>query len=281
MNEKVKIRFEHVRETNGHTVLFLMGLSMDGFGWSNQFLNQFIQEGFGVIRMDNRCTGGSTFVKNVSSSKFSLSDMARDAVAVLDTAKVNQVHVVGVSLGGMIAQQMTIDFPERVLSITSIMSGAHLHPFNLSLRSYSTFLQLGWNAAKPRSEGKRERYKAINTDIWKTLDPKGIDETDYEWIDKVSEYQLKHGNQIRPDSAVHQLLAVLRGGSRFKQLEQSKVPKLIIHGDADPLIQPKHSIEFAERIPNSKLIVLQDMGHTLPRRYYGRIYRDIRNMISA
>ena len=255
MNESVKIRYEHVVAQNGNTLLFLMGLSMDAFGWSNRFLSPFIQEGFGIVRMDNRCTGGSAFVHNVGSTKFSLKDMAQDAIAVLDAEQIKKVHVVGVSMGGMIAQQIAIDNPERVLSITSIMSGAYLHPFNLSLRSYSTFLQLCWNATKPRVLNESERIKAINHDIWKVLDPKGIDDTDFEWIEKVSEYQLKNKQQIRPDSAIHQLLAVLRSGSRFKQLEQSSVPKLIIHGDADPLIEPKHSLEFVNRIPNSRLIV--------------------------
>lgn len=277
-NGDVKIRYEHVTSKNGVTFLFVMGLSIDGFGWSNKFLEAFLENGFGVIRFDNRCTGGTSFVKNIGSTKFTLSDMAFDAFAILDCEAIHQVHAVGVSLGGMIVQQMSIEKPERILSITSIMSGAYLHPFNMSLRSYFTFLMLGWTAEKPRCMNKMDKYFAINSQIWKVLDPKKIDDTDFEWIRQISEYQLKNKQPIRPDSSIHQLIAVLRSGSRYKKLESSAIPKLLIHGDSDPLIQTKHSIEFARKIPNSKLLILKDMGHTLPRRYYGTIYCEIANL---
>jgi pimeloyl-ACP methyl ester carboxylesterase len=87
-NKNVRLRYEYLPNTNGKTILFVMGLSIDAFGCSNRFLAPFIDAGYGVIRMDNRCTGGSTFSKNWGKTKFDLSDMAADCIAVLNDAKV-------------------------------------------------------------------------------------------------------------------------------------------------------------------------------------------------
>jgi pimeloyl-ACP methyl ester carboxylesterase len=271
-NKTVQLRYEYLPSKNGQTMLFVMGLSIDAFGWSNSFLAPFIEAGYGVIRMDNRCTGGATFVKNWGKTKFDLSDMAADCIAVLNDAKVQQVHAVGVSLGGMIVQQMAISFPERVHGITSIMSGAYMHPFTLNIRSYWSFLRLGYVAARPRRIRGIEKYTAINTEIWKVLDPKNIDDTDTEWIAAVSKYQCENKQMIRSDSALHQLIAVLRSGSRYELLQASKIPKIVIHGASDPLIPLRQAKKFAERIPNTQLHILKDMGHTLPRRYHKTIF---------
>jgi len=271
-NGAVKIRYEFVPTQNGTTIIFVMGLSMDAFGWSNRFLKPFIDAGYGVIRMDNRCTGGSSFVKNWGKTKFNLQDMAADCVAVLDDAKIDAVHAVGVSLGGMIVQQMAISFPKRVTGITSIMSGANVHLFNMPLKSYWTFLRAGSVAAKPRKVSGFKKYATINTEIWEVFDPKSIDDTDEEWINAISKYQFENKQMIRPDSAPHQAIAVLRSDSRYAGLQESEIPKLLIHGDADPLISIKNSYDFAEKIPNTKLFILKDMGHTLPRRYYMKMF---------
>lgn len=218
-NGAVKIRYEHIPSKNGKNLIFVMGLSIDAFGWSNRFLKPFIDAGCGVIRMDNRCTGGSSFVRNWGKTKFNLNDMAADCIAVLDDARVETVHAVGVSLGGMIVQQMAISFPERVIGITSIMSGANVHLFNMPLRSYWTFLRLGYVAAKPRKLKGIEKYTAINTQIWQVLDPNNIDDTDAEWISAISKYQCENKQMIRSDSAPNQALAVLRTGSRYAGLQ--------------------------------------------------------------
>lgn len=274
-NKEVKIRYEHVSSVNGITCIFIMGLSMDRFGWSNQFLAPFVAHGFGVIRLDNRCTGGSSFVENFGKSKFNLADMANDAISVLNAEHIQHVHAVGASLGGMIVQQMALSFPDRILSITSLMSGAYWHPFNLSLQSYWTFFRMGLVAAKPRKVNRKERYIAINSEIWKVLDPENIDDTDFEWISEVCNYQWNENHKIRSDSAIHQLLAVHRSGSRLAGLQNSNILKLIIHGDADPLIPIRHSRSFVKNIQNSRLVVLEKMGHTLPKRYHAKIFSEI------
>ncbi len=271
----VKIRYEHVPSKNGINLLFVMGLSIDAFGWSNTFLRPFLDAGYGVLRMDNRCTGGSSFVKNWGKSKFDLGDMAADCIAVLDDAKIERAHAVGVSLGGMIVQQMAISFPNRVASITSIMSGANVHLLNMPLRSYWTFLRLGYVAGKPRKLKWIEKYTAINTQIWQVLDPKNIDDTDVEWIRAISQYQCENKQMIRPDSAPHQAIAVLRTGSRFAGLQKTQMPKLVIHGDSDPFIAVKNAFQFVKKIPNTKLLILKDMGHTLPKRYYVKMFEAI------
>ncbi len=278
-NGNVHIRYEHIVSKNGHHLLFVMGLSIDAFGWSNRFLQPFVDAGFGIIRMDNRCTGGSSFVKNWGKTKFDLHDMAADCIAVLDDAKINSVHAIGVSLGGMIVQQMAISFPKRVNGITSIMSGANVHLLNMPLRSYWTFLRLGYVAAKPRKIKGIDKYTAINTQIWQVLDPKHIDDTDFEWISAISRYQCENKQMIRSDSAPHQALAVLRTGSRYAGLRLTEIPKLVIHGDSDPLISVKNAYQFVECIPNSKLLILKDMGHTLPRRYYQTMFEVINEIV--
>lgn len=274
-NGAVKIRYEYVPSQNGLNLLFVMGLSIDAFGWSNTFLRPFLDAGYGVLRMDNRCTGGSSFVKNWGKSKFDLGDMAADCFAVLDDAKIERTHAVGVSLGGMIVQQMAISSPNRVASITSIMSGANVHILNMPLRSYWTFLRLGYVAGKPRKLRGIEKYTAINTQIWQVLDPKNIDDTDVAWISAISQYQCENKQMIRSDSAPHQAIAVLRTGSRFAGLQNTQMPKLVIHGDSDPLISVKNAFQFVKKIPNTKLLILKDMGHTLPKRYYIKMFEAI------
>jgi len=274
-NGNVRLRYEAISSKNGHTLLFVMGLGIDGFGWSNQFLDAFIKADYGIIRMDNRCTGGSSFVKNWGKTKFDLHDMAADCIAVLDNAKIKQVHAVGVSLGGMIVQQLAISFPERITAITSMMSGANVHLFNMTLRSYLTFIRMGFMAAKPRKLSGIDKYIAINTEIWQILDPKNIDDADAEWITAICKYHYENKQMIRPDSSVHQSIAVLWTRSRYASLKKSKIPILLIHGNSDPIISVKNAYKFAEKIPKTKLLILENMGHTLPRRYYQTMFEKI------
>lgn len=112
--------------SNG-TVLLIMGISNDSLGWPESFSRAFVDSGYQVIRYDHRGTGLSDWVGNWNSQNpYSLSDLADDAVAILDSSGIDQAHIIGVSMGGMIAQQLAINHPEKVSTLTSIMSSGYI-----------------------------------------------------------------------------------------------------------------------------------------------------------
>ena len=115
------------KETSKGAILLIMGITVDALGWTDKFIQSFVDAGYQVIRYDNRGTGMSDWVENWDNAHpYSLADMAEDGVAVLDALGIPKAHIVGVSMGGMIGQELTIHHPDRVASLTSIMSSGYI-----------------------------------------------------------------------------------------------------------------------------------------------------------
>jgi pimeloyl-ACP methyl ester carboxylesterase len=270
--------YEHIRssqKTEKGTILFVMGLGCNSFVWANSFLEPFLHEGYNVIRYDNRCVGASSFVENKNNTKFSLRDMAEDALAVLDAIGVEKVHLIGASMGGMIAQEIGIIQPERVLSLCSMMSTGFSMDKTLPKPSLMMRYRIFWNIIRPRLGNKIHRAVKKKIGTIKIFDPQKIYTFDTEYYKAVAEYEHAHKTQTKISAISQQIKAILRSGSRYEALANLKTPTLIIHGTADNLIPIEHSKKYAPIIPKAKSLFLQDMGHNIPFQYYSEIIQAI------
>jgi pimeloyl-ACP methyl ester carboxylesterase len=249
-------------------VLILAGISSDALMWSPRFLDALGDAGYQVIRYDYRGTGMSDWIKDWDSrNPYSIQDMVNDGIAVLDAMGIKEAHVVGVSMGGMVAQQMAIDHPDRVLSLTSIMSSGDIADPNLPSTPADVvqeFLAISMEFFATKSERNAiESHIAFRTilmgDSSYALDVKTISEQVLYNLRKRQGYNLQAYLQ-------HQT-AVLTSGSRYDELQTIDTPTLIIHGKSDPLIPIEHGMKCADLIPHADTLWIDGLGHDLPDKY--------------
>lgn len=246
-------------------VLLLTGISSDALMWSPRFLDALGDAGYRVIRYDQRDTGMSDWIEDWDSANpYSLHDMADDGIAVLEALGVEKAHVLGVSMGGMVAQQIAIDHPDRVLSLTSIMSSGDIADPDLPSAS-AEFVQefaeksLGFLAAKSERD-MIESYVTVRAmllgDSPYALDVKTVAEQVL--------YNLRRRRGYNPQAYFQHQVAVLTAGSRYEALQTLDTPTLIIHGKSDPIIPIEHGMKCADVIPNADTLWVEGMGHDLP-----------------
>ena len=264
-------------------LVLIMGLAAQMIAWHDGFCEQLAERGFRVIRFDNRDIGLSTRfdaagVPNVGTAlaaalqgqpvtgaPYRLIDMAADAVGLLDALDIERAHVVGASMGGAIAQTMAIERPERLLTLTSIMATTGepgLPP--------PTPDALGVLLKPPVTtlEGYIESY----AQTWKVLRAGSFPED--EALDRERAEQI-FARGLNPPGVARQLVAVLASGSRKAALASVRVPTLVLHGDADPLVPLACGVDTAESIPGARLVVIPGMGHALPISCWKRIVEEI------
>ena len=243
-NGDIEIAYLSVGDEQATPILIVMGLSASHRIWDPALINGLMDGGYRVVLLDNRDTGESSRVEGKGKlwlwwqllksqiglsvdSPYTLADMAGDAVAVLDTLDIEQAHVIGASMGGMIAQIIAYDHPERTKSLTSIMSttGApHLPP-----------------------PGKAQR--------------EGIDNMNESSADEAARLEaLGFFTSALPN----QVTAIFNAGDRTEQVQQISVPTLVLHGADDPLLPLAHGEFTAENITGSTFKVYQDMAHNMP-----------------
>ncbi len=253
-------------------VLLIMGLGMQLIAWPQEFVQALVDAGFRVVRFDNRDIGLSQKmdqlgVPNVAweSVKFrvgipirppySLKDMALDAIGVLDALGIARAHIVGVSMGGMIAQRVALAAPDRVLSLTSIMSssGARFLP---GPKSHVLRALMGRPAGKSE-DAIVDHYARLFQIIGSPGFP--IDEA-------VLRDRIRTSTQrnFHPQGTLRQMVAVAADGSRANELPGIKARTLVLHGRADPLVPFACGHDTARRIPGAKLHGIEGMGHDLP-----------------
>jgi pimeloyl-ACP methyl ester carboxylesterase len=270
LDSGITICYETFGKPEDPTILLIMGLGGPMGWWSVAFCEDLAARGFHVVRYDNRDTGRSTqveptrrlrpspvvttFIGIAKRAEYSLQDMADDAFGLLSALDVEQAHVAGVSMGGMIAQTMAISRPERVLSLASIMSTTgrrtvgwqdpRLFPLLLGramldrdgyiARSAVTVAAIGSPAYPADPEANRRR----------------AEETfDRGWF---------------PAGAARQMLAVISQPDRTPQLRQLDVPTVVVHGLADRMVHVSGGRATAEAIPGAELVLIPGMGHDLP-----------------
>ncbi len=257
------------------TVLLIMGLGTQMVAWNEDFCGALVDRGFHVVRYDNRDVGRSSRVdappptigqllrRSKRGAAYRLADMAADGVAVLDCVGVESAHVVGASMGGMIAQSMAFRHPERVRSLVSIMSNtgsritgqAHVKLYPLLLRP------------APRD---RDRFVAHIERVFTAIGSPGFDH-DIEDLRELARTSFDRGRGQDPDGGARQLAAILASGNRTQDLRKITVPTVVIHGKQDKLVAPSGGRATAKAIPGAKLVEIDGMAHDLPRGAWPRI----------
>ncbi len=269
----VTIEYEITGE--GIPLLLVMGLSCQLIHWPDDFVQQIADNGFKVIRFDNRDMGlstkfstapaglprliGSLVSKRLAKSEYLLSDMADDAAALLDHLGIDQAHIVGVSMGGMIAQSIAIGHPAKVLSLTSIMSNTG---DNRNGRPKVSLLAKMSRLLDPSPD----KVLSNGVESGRLISGPHFDENEERII-----VQRAFDRCYSPDGTARQTMAIAASPDRTAGLRKLKVPTLVIHGLADPLVQPSGGRATARAVPDSRLLMFPDMGHDLPRNRWDEI----------
>jgi len=263
-------------------LLLIAGVGAQMILWEDDFCAALAARGFWVVRFDNRDVGKSTKIdwtppadpgKAVATRKpgdkipapYLLKDMAGDAVGLMDFLGVASAHIVGASMGGMIAQELAIHWPARVRSLTSIMSTTG----DPRLPPPSPEAMQVFTAPPPKT---REEYIEANVNAWRVFRGPGYPED--ERRDRARAVRAA-ARGFYPEGGQRQLLAVYASGSRKKTLPSVTAPTLVIHGADDPLVPLAAGEDTAATIPGAKLVVLPRMGHALPLAVWPRVVDEI------
>jgi len=263
----VDIVYETIGDPSDPPLLLVMGLGMQLIHWDLELCEQLAERGFHVIRFDNRDAGLSTKVSapvpNVmrlmaglpTKVPYLLSDMAADTFGLLDHLGIERAHVVGTSMGGMIAQQMAIEMPERVLSLASMMS-------TTGDRVVGTPKLRVWSVLTRRAPNDRDAYIEYFARVFRMIGSPAyrVDEERVRDLAGATYDRCHH-----PAGTGRQLAAVLASGSRTAALKELDVPAVVIHGEADPLLPLRGGRATANAIPGAELITIPGMGHDLPK----------------
>jgi pimeloyl-ACP methyl ester carboxylesterase len=242
--------------------------------WDEEFCELLAGRGFHVIRFDNRDVGLSTklvespvpsvrhmWLRDKRAAAYTLNEMADDAAGLLDHLEIEAAHVVGASMGGMIAQTLAVRHPDRVLSLVSIMSTTGHRRVGQPKRALLPIL-----LRRPVADRARNIERAVR--IWRAIGSPGYP-LDEERIRRVAEKS--YDRSFHPAGTARQLMAIIASGDRTEALRTIRAPTLVIHGEADPLVRPSGGKATARAIPGAELMLIPGMGHDLPRALWPRI----------
>jgi pimeloyl-ACP methyl ester carboxylesterase len=276
----IDIHFDVTGDDDGAPLLLVMGLGAQMTAWDDDFCAALADRGFKVVRYDNRDVGLSTWfdgrpgadVATLTAAMtgepvdapYLLSDMAADGVALLDHLGIDAAHVVGASMGGMIAQTIAIEHPARVLSLTSIMS---------TTGDPSVGAPTGEALAVLVAPRPRDRAEAIERSVEASRVIGSPDQFDEERLRE--RHAAFYDRAFNPEGIGRQLLAVLASGDRTERLRGIDVPTLVIHGDVDPLVTPTGGEATAAAIPDAELLMLEGMGHDLLPAFWAPVVEGI------
>jgi pimeloyl-ACP methyl ester carboxylesterase len=267
----IDICYDIFGDAGAEPMLLIMGLGAQMVLWDDAFCKQIAARGFRVIRFDNRDIGQSTklsggkrltavellklrFLKIPVAAPYRLRDMAEDTTGLMDVLGIKSAHLVGASMGGMIAQEIAISFPQRVRSLTSIMSTTGNPRIPPPTRAAAAMLM----APPPTT---KDEYLARFAQTWKILRVGSFPQD--EALDRArAERCFERG--LNPAGVGRQLRAILASGSRKERLHTVRAPTLVIHGTVDPLVHPAGGKDTAASIPGAKLLMIEGMGHAVP-----------------
>lgn len=252
-------------------MMLIMGLGAQMIFWEDEFCKDLASRGFRVVRFDNRDIGLSTkmsggkplslveflklrIFKVPPQSSYKLWDMAADVIGLMDTLSIGKAHIVGLSMGGAIAQEIAINYPERVLSLTSIMATTGNPRLPQPTREATAMLL----APAPKTKEEYIRRFASN---WKILRGASFPQDEARDLERA---ERTYARGLNPAGVGRQLRAILASGDRTSRLARVKARTLCIHGTIDPLVKPEHGKSVAASIPGAKLLLVEGMGHALP-----------------
>ncbi|MEV1241943.1 alpha/beta fold hydrolase [Nonomuraea sp. NPDC050022] len=256
----IEIAYESFGSPGGRPLLLIMGLGAQLIHWDDELCELLAEQGHHVVRFDNRDSGLSTHLHDEgvptlgTSSSYLLDDMADDAAGLMDVLGWPAAHVVGASMGGMIAQTLAIRHPERVLTLTSIMSTPGPDVAPPTPEASAVLL-----AAPPTD---RDAVLAQSLRTWAVIGSPGFD-MDRERILRLSGQA--YDRCFDPPGTTRQLAAIMASGDRTERLGTLGIPALVIHGEADALVPVAAGHATAAAIPGATLLTFPGMGHDLPR----------------
>ncbi len=272
-NGRVEIFYETFGGRNDPTLVLVNGLGSQCINYRTEWCQRFVASGFHVVRMDNRDVGLSTHFTDVAPDvagvvaaiadhepvdvPYTLTDMAADVIAVLDALGVDRAHVMGLSMGGMIVQTLAIEHPERLRSITSVMSNTGEPEYGQPTAEARA--RLFGRPATNREQAIANHLAGLR--IWGS--PGKVDETAQarfagEAFDRAFD----------PAGVARHIMAITASASRVAALRTVRVPTLVMHGSADKLVDPSGGRRTAELIPDARFVLLEGMGHDYPRAYW-------------
>jgi pimeloyl-ACP methyl ester carboxylesterase len=281
-NGAIDIVYETMGPDQNEPLLLIMGTAGQLISWPDGFCRGLVDRGFRVARFDNRDAGLSTrlaehgtpsqlrmLFKPASAAAYTLHDMAKDAVAVLDDLGWPAAHVVGMSQGGAIAQTMATAFPERVLSLTSIASQPAPRIGQPSPRDLVAVIRI----ANPRRVKTADDAGQYTVDLQRIVGSPAYPADEAELRDKGRRAFVRGGLDMA--CAQRQTAAIVASGDRRPALANVRVPTLVIHGEDDKMIRPVAGRATADAIPGAKLVTFPGMGHELPAPLWTSIIDEI------
>ena len=269
----VELCYETLGDPTDPPLLLVMGLGAQMVAWNEGFCAQLVERGFFVIRFDNRDSGRSTRLRHVRppgpaelatrrlrNVAYTLSDMASDAAGLLDHLGIGSAHVAGASMGGMVAQMLAAEHPDRVRSLASIMSttGGRFVGQPM-LKAYPFLLR--------RAPNEREAVVERAVRLFRVVGSTGF-ERDEDELRRMMGLSFDRG--ISAAGTGRQLAAIVASGNRTAALRRIKAPTVVIHGTGDPLVRPSGGRATARAIPGARLELIDGMGHDLPRDLWPR-----------
>jgi pimeloyl-ACP methyl ester carboxylesterase len=276
----VELCYQTFGDPDGDPLLLVMGLGGPMIWWDADLCQQLARQGFYVIRYDNRDTGRSsriaarvgrgTLVRAFAGRKvrapYSMSDLALDALGLMDHLGLDSAHVAGVSMGGMIAQTMAIEHPRRVRTLTSIMSTTGKRTVGWQ---HPSLLPVLIAARRPG----RDSYVQASAATWKLIGSPGFPPVDGA-VEKRAGDTYDRG--VSASGVMRQMLAVLTQPNRGRRLRSVRVPTLVIHGLADKMVHPSGGRATAAAIPGAELLLVDGMGHDMPPALFETFVEGIR-----
>ena len=278
----IELCFDAFGADDAEPMVMIMGLGAQLIHWDDDFCKALAACGFRVIRFDNRDIGHSTkmtggqritvkellklrFFGTPLDAPYTLRDMAADVVGLLDALGIANAHVVGASMGGMIAQEVAISHPHRLRSLTSIMSSTGDPKLPQPTREASMLLLA-------RQPANKDAYLKLFARTWKIL--RGGSFPEEEALDR-DRAERTFARGLNPSGVGRQLRAILASGDRTQRLRSVKAPPLVIHGSNDPVVRPEAGRATAAAVPGARLLMLDGMGHAIPMPMWPQIVNAI------
>lgn len=269
----LELAYETIGDPSDPPLLLVMGLGMQLIHWDRELCEQLAERGFYVIRFDNRDAGLSSkidapvppliraMVGLRIDTPYLMEDMADDAFALLDHLGIERVHVMAVSMGGMIAQAMAIRHPERVLSLATIMS-------TTGERRVGRPKLRVWGVLLRQAPQEKDAYVNYFVRVFKVIGSPDYPMDERRMREMAAEtFERNH----HAAGTARQLGAIMASGDRTKLLRQVRVPTVVIHGTDDPLVPFRGGVATARAIPDAELVAIPGMGHDLPRELWPKI----------
>jgi len=270
----IELEYDEFGHDDDVALVLIAGLGAQLIDWPAEFCEQLAGHGLRVIRFDNRDAGLSASLDNLGTPDlravlsgdqatvpYLLADMAADTIGLFDALGLARAHLVGVSMGGMIAQQTAIDYPARLLSLCSISSTTGDTSVGQATPEALAAL------ARPPSTSREQAIRS-SADGSRVFSSPGFRLSDEEMLQRAT---AKYDRSNRPQGRLRQIAAVAASPDRTKALRDVTMPTMVVHGDADPLVNVSGGRATAAAVPGAELVIIPGMAHDLPRGLWPQI----------